>query len=101
MTESEVNPEKVRVQEIEKMRQQVIAAVALRMSNGYHRPIEELVIPEWTRELIRAVLFQYRTAHPDGLPPPPAAFDIVKNYQRRTAHLFDAEIARQFELEAS
>lgn len=95
------NPDQVRLDEIARMREQVRAAVAMRMSGGYHRPVEELHLPDWVNSIIATVLLQFRHMHPEGLPPPPDHTEIVLSYQKRAARLFDDEITRQFALEAS
>lgn len=92
------NPEHVETVEIPAIRRQIMAQIAGRASGLELSPIEDLVLPEWVRGIIRAVSYQVRSDYPDGIPPDNP--DALKTYLRRAVTLFDDEYAlRCFELE--
>lgn len=96
-----VNPERVDLHEVKKMREQIQAAVALRISGLSNLPpIEDMAVPEFARNIVRRLVANFHTDYPDGLPPPPRLQELVASYQRRAGKLYDDELANQFDLSA-
>ena len=91
-----VDPEVLSPREIEAVRRQIPAEVAMRLSGVELKPVDELLLPTWVQSILRAVLMNFRMSYPDGLPPGPAGERLVVREQRRALRWFEDElVARQ------
>lgn len=83
--------------EVQRMREEVQAAVALRMAGLPQRAPINPNLPLWAQSIVTDVLQQYHEGRGDE-PSLEQLKTDVRKYARRAAWLFDEEIARQFRL---
>jgi len=87
------DPEALAPDEIEAARRQITAEIAIRLAGVNTKPIQELRLPTWVRGIITAVMTNYRSGYPEGLPPGPDGERVVRQEQRRALRWFDDELA--------
>lgn len=92
------DPEVLAPDEVDAVRRQIQAEVAMRLSGVDLKPVDELLLPTWVKSILGAVLLNFRMGYPDGLPPGPAGERLVRQEQRRALRWFEDElVARQQE----